>query len=86
MSYPQGDLNADGAVNGTDFALLAGNFARTLPATPPSALIAQTTAAVRPAVTAPAPAKQPAPPPPRRTLPKRAVPTASPVRRQINPG
>ena len=84
LSFPQVDLNGDGMVNGTDFAMLAGNFGRSLPP-PPAALVAETmTAVARPrAVTAPASAKRTTPPP-RRSLPARPAPTASPVRRSIN--
>jgi hypothetical protein len=32
MTFAQGDLNGDGAVNGSDFAILAGNFGRAVPA------------------------------------------------------
>jgi hypothetical protein len=79
-----GDINRDRSVNGSDFAILAGNFGRTLP--PPAAgpAAASAPAATRePAVSsmAPTPAPAPARPAPLRHAVSRLQSAKKPQRR-----
>jgi hypothetical protein len=64
MTFAQGDLNGDGNVNGSDFALLAGNFGNAVPA--PGAVRSGNTVGVSEAKAPAAQVLRRRPPPPAR--------------------
>jgi hypothetical protein len=76
MTYAQGDLNGDGSVNGSDFAILAGNFGKTVPQ--PAAVGAAAVAHPKP--TAAAPSAERTARPARRVVQVR-IPTKTPPTR-----
>jgi len=81
MTFVQGDLNGDRSVNGSDFAILAGNFGKTLAEPQPAAALTSTAAPSAAAL----PPRRVHSPPRRGRAPGPALSIASVGRRTENP-